>query len=210
MAAELYLTEIDELLRRDHSHLTAEDECLFIREYTSGAGFAHSDTNDLISNFKKPVTKKGTPEWKYKEVAVKRIAAELGGVLNPAFVKAATFVPMPPSKKRGDPDHDDRLVRMLRLLGGGTADVRELLVAVENREAFHTSTARRDIAAMVENLAIDPSCLRPRPAQIAIVDDILTTGAQYRAAVTVIGRQLPGVPLVGLFVARRVFPEPEP
>lgn len=44
MAAELYLSKIDELTRGDHSHLTATDNCWFIREYTSHAGYAHSDT----------------------------------------------------------------------------------------------------------------------------------------------------------------------
>jgi hypothetical protein len=84
VASDLYLTRIDELTRSDHSYLTATDECWFLREYTAGAGYAHSATNDLISNFKKPVAKKGGPEWKYKTLAIQQIAGELDRVLDAA------------------------------------------------------------------------------------------------------------------------------
>lgn len=102
--------------------------------------------------------------------------------------------------------HDDRLLRVLRLISGG-ADVRELLVATSSRTASHTTTDRRDPLALAQGMEINTACLTPRPSRIAIVDDVITTGAHYRAAATVITRALPAVPVIGLFVARRVFPE---
>lgn len=210
MASDLYLTRIDELTRSDHSYLTATDECWFLREYTAGAGYAHSATNDLISNFKKPVAKKGGPEWKYKTLAIQQIAGELDRVLDARFVASVTFVPMPPSKARADPEHDDRLLQVLRLIAGGRADVRELLVATASRAASYTTTDRRDPVALAQNMKVDPRCLASRPSRIAIVDDVVTTGAHYRAAATVIAQALPGVPVLGLFVARRVIPETAP
>ena len=42
------------------------------------------------------------------------------------------------------------------------------------------------------------------PASIAIVDDVLTTGAHFRAASTVLAVRFPTAQIVGLFIARRV------
>jgi hypothetical protein len=39
--------------RTDHYHLTADDECCFLYEYTSGKNYSFSETNNLISNLKK-------------------------------------------------------------------------------------------------------------------------------------------------------------
>jgi hypothetical protein len=43
---------------------------------------------------------------------------------------------------------------------------------------------------------------------IAVVDDVLTAGVHYRAMHTVLSRRFPDVPIIGVFVARRVFPDP--
>jgi len=102
--ADLRLTKIDALLRIDHIRLDASDECYFLREYTSGGvGYAHSATNDLISNLKKPLDRRGQPEWKYKERAMRQVATELVGAINPRYLESATLVPTPPSKSKSDP-----------------------------------------------------------------------------------------------------------
>ena len=43
----------------------------------------------------------------------------------------------------------------------------------------------------------------PAPTSIAIVDDVLTTGAHIRAATAVLAARLPTAAIVGLFIARR-------
>jgi hypothetical protein len=42
------------------------------------------------------------------------------------------------------------------------------------------------------------------PIQFAVVDDVLTTGAHFKAMKMTLEDAFPGVPLVGLFLARRV------
>ena len=64
------LSKIHELTRPDHTFLEPEDECYYIGEYTSRKGFAFSGTNDLINNLRKPVERRGRPEWKWKEWAI--------------------------------------------------------------------------------------------------------------------------------------------
>ena len=102
------LTEVDDLTRPDHSYLTEDDHCYFIGEYTARQGFAYSATNSLILNFKKTLDRRGRPEWRYKERALQTAAAAFRRALNPEALDRLTFVPVPPSKAKGDPLYDDR------------------------------------------------------------------------------------------------------
>ena len=67
-------TKVDDLIRPDHPHLTEDDACCFIGEYTARQGHAYSVTNNLIWNFKKTMDRRGKPEWPYKEQAIRRAA----------------------------------------------------------------------------------------------------------------------------------------
>ena len=51
---------------------------------------------------------------------------------------------------------------------------------------------------------VDLSLVAPAPQTILLCDDVLTTGCHYRAAYTVLQAAFPGVPIIGLFIARRV------
>src|SRR5262245_44090882 len=103
------LTAIDELIRPDHSYLEANDECYFLWEYTARKGFGFSETNGLIHNFKKSMDRRGKPEWRYKDKAIKRAAAAFWQTANKPFLRTATLVPIPPSKAKSDPMYDDRI-----------------------------------------------------------------------------------------------------
>ncbi len=197
------LTKIDELTLPDHWHLDSEDECYFIGEYTAGQGFAHSNTNQFIFNFKKSVEKRGHSDWIWKERAIQQAATVLRGSLNPAFLQNATFVPVPPCRVVADPLYDDRMSQVLRLLGPGT-DVRELVLQLESTEGAHISPDRPGPRELYENYTVDDSLIEPAPSQIAVVDDVLTTGAHFKAIKRILRETFPDVEVVGLFLARRV------
>jgi hypothetical protein len=199
-------TAIDDLLRPRYPHLTAADQCFFLREYTAGRGYAGSETNRLILNLKKPPDRRGRPEWHYKEQAIQQVAREFRASLNPQRLRAVTFIPMPPSKRKDDPLYDDRMLRMLRALAEDRPlDIRELLLVRESMAPAHTSATRPSITDLVSNLEFDDGLAHPAPTSIAVVDDVITTGAHFVAAKTVLAAQFPGIPIRGLFVARRVF-----
>ena len=63
------LTKIDDLTRPDHAHLTADDACYFIGEYTARQGYSYSPTNNLILNFKKSVDRRHRREWHFAAAA---------------------------------------------------------------------------------------------------------------------------------------------
>ncbi len=199
-------TAIDELLRPLYAHLTAADQCYFLREYTSHRGFAHSETNDLIHNLKKSHDRRGRPEWHYKERAIEQVAREFRASFNLARLRTVTLVPMPPSKHKDDPAYDDRMLQVLRAMDADNQlDIRELLLMSESMTAAHTTSTRPTIDAIVANLHIDDTVAHPAPTSIALIDDVLTTGAHFVAAKRLLTVRFPGIPIRGFFVARRVF-----
>lgn len=121
-----------------------------------------------------------------------------------------TFVPVPPSKARDDPRYDDRVTRMLRAIWPArTADIRDLVIQPESAAAAHESPTRPTPPQIEAAYRIDASLIAPEPAFIAVVDDVLTTGAHFRAASAVLAARFPAVRLVGLFIARHV-PDADP
>lgn len=196
-------TEIDDLTRQDHHYLTGDDACYFIGEYTARAGYAYSATNQLILNFKKAMDRRGRPEWLYKERAIGQAADAFRIALRSALNRL-TFVPIPPSKAKERPLYDNRLTRMLQAIrSGASLDIRELIIQTASTEAAHTSDVR-PTPSMVENLyRIDEELTTPTPEFIVVVDDILTTGAHFRAAKSILSNRFPEVSLVGLFIATR-------
>ena len=197
-------TEIDELTRPDHYWLTDDDRCYFLGEYTARQGYAYSPTNQLIWNFKKTPDRRGRPEWRYKKQSIRQAAAAFRHALGedpPPLV----LVPIPPSKARGDRLHDDRITQMLRAIWPDrNADVREMIVQSESTHAAHESSERPTPQQVEARYRIDDALAIPAPGSVAIVDDVLTTGAHFRGASAVLATRFPGVQIVGLFLARRV------
>ena len=202
------LTKIDELMLADHVYLSEDDECYFIGEYTARAGYDYSPTNNLVSNFKKEMDRRCLPEWTYKEQAIRQTAKAFTIALEPMGqegLSKVTFVPIPPSKSKKDPLYDDRLTRMLNLIRPHSKlDIREIVVQKYSTQAAHSSDDRPgpdDIEAMYETVE---GLTKPEPNVVVIVDDVLTTGAHFRATKSVLSSRFPGTKVIGLFIARRV------
>jgi hypothetical protein len=200
-----HLTEIDDLTRPDHSWLDPTDQCLFLGEYTARKGSSFSATNQTVLNFKKSVDRRGRAEWCYKERAIADVAQAFGAAIDVSWLTATTLVPIPPSKAKGHPLHDDRMVRMLRAIPAACPlDIRELIIQQQSMEAAHNADVRptpEDIAACY---CIDETLAKPKPNTITLLDDVMTTGAHYVAARRVLASRFSEVTIVGLFIARRV------
>jgi len=176
-----------------------------MREYTAGQGFSYSETNDLISNFKKSPRVRNTFQWVYKQRALEHFAAELAASLNPKWLATATLVPIPPSKARDDPEYDDRMTDLLRHLAADRAcDIRELLVQRTSTVAAHTGTTTRSPTRIAALYDLDEGLTDPPPVQIGLFDDVLTSGAHFKAAQQLLLRRFPGIPIAGIFLARTV------
>jgi len=199
------LSQVDAHSLPDHHYLEPGDEVYYLREYTSRRGYSYGETNSLISNLKKTIDRRRTPEWKYKGSAIMQLAEELRRTVDHV---GFTWVPVPPSKAKSDPLYDDR---MLRVLQGAfpQGDIRELVLQTASTPAGHTTDDSKpppsDLAAKYR---IDRSLGRPQP-RIAVFDDVLTTGSHFKAMQQVLTAAFSGVAVYGLFIARRVFPDDE-
>lgn len=202
------LTQIDDLTRADHWYLEAPDSCHFFGEYTAHRGYSHSPCNQLIVNFKHHPEKRLTSPFAYRHKiqAIADVAEALVRVIHRDHVASLTFVPVPPSKAKDDPAFDDRCLRALRDMANHTdraIDVRELVMQTESTDTSHGSDNRLGPGDLIPIYSIDESLVNPLPTSIVIFDDVLTTGAHFKAMQYVLGRRFPSVPIFGIFIARR-------
>lgn len=209
MVDEIRLSLIDESNRDDHSRLTAGDNCYFLFEYTSHRGYSFSSTNQLIANLKKKPSTAGQQGYRYKGRAILACARHLGAALNPAWLAEATLVPVPGSKAQGHPDCDDRIERICRAMRQPPPDVRALVIQTGSTTASHEAGdgERVTVEELLALYRINEPLAAPTPCSIAIVDDVLTAGTHYRAMHSILSARFPNVPIIGLFIARRVFPD---
>ena len=156
-------------------------------------------------NFKKTMDRRGRSEWRYKEQAIRQAADAFRAALDQKELDRLTLVPVPPSKAKEDPLHDNRLTRMLRAIRPSPAlDIRELVVQTESTDPVHRSGERPSPGQIEELYRVDEASTVPLPEVIAVVDDILTTGAHFMAVKSALSKWFPETPVIGLFIARRV------
>ncbi len=204
-----HFTKIDDLTRSDYYYLEDTDNCYFLGEYTAEQGYAYSKTNSLILNFKKSLDRKKSPDWPHKERAIRQVATAFRVALTQNQLEQLTFVPIPPSKAKKHPLYDDRLTKMLYTIRPDhPLDIREIIIQQRSYKAAHETKKRPTPQQYQERYDVDNSLLTPIPNYIAIVDDVLTTGAHFQAMETVLSRCFPKAKIVGLFIARRVFELP--
>lgn len=198
------LTQIDELTRGDHYYLTDDDICFYFGEYTAKKGYSYSDTNQLITNLKISPKHKATPRWYYKQSAIRQAGQAFRRNINRDWVEQdGIFVPIPPSKTKDHPEYDGRVADILTTgFQGYECDIRELILQSESMPADHETEDRIDLDELYKLYSIDESLCDPAPTQIAIVDDVLTTGKHYVAAKRRLSEAFPEADIIGLFVAR--------
>jgi len=207
------LLQIDETTVGDHFSLAASDTCFYVWEYVAARHYDFSPTNQLISNLKiKPTQISIRPRrGRYKQQAVQHCAAALRRLIQASWVeRIGTFVPMPTSKIPGHEDCDDRIQRLLRCAFDAlNADIRPLLEQTENTAADHESPDRLSYAALRAITRINEAhAAVPPRATIAVVDDVLNSGKHFKVAQELFAQRFPGIPVIGIFVARCIHSNP--
>lgn len=207
------LTKVDRLIleSQQHYHLDIDDDCFFFGEYTARKRYDFSEVNQFILNFKKSMDRQQVPsEWRYKTRAIVRAAeileAGLGTIENIASLRAATLVPIPPSRIAGDPLYDDRILKMLASLDDrlGDLDIRSLVTQNCSYQASHSTDNRPNPDQLCAGYVIDERLAEPAPTSIWIFDDLLVSGSHYRAMVRTLRPRFPEAAIAGIFLARRI------
>ena len=185
------------------------DKWLFIWEKTSGRDYSFSETNNLISNLKKPVNS-SSGQLYHKNRAIQHCAKSLRAAINDKWLRMGTLVPIPPSKAPTDPLYDNRMEKVCNLIWPGVVDVRNLVIQNVSMQASHEREQGQQRITKEELIAvysIDETVADPAPKSIAIVDDMLTAGTHYRAMHHVLSRRFPDADILGIFISRRIFPD---
>jgi predicted amidophosphoribosyltransferase len=199
------LIQIDQLTINDHSYIESTDSCIYFGEYTAREGFAFSNSNQLIFNLKKCVSRRGTAEYQYKNSAITTVSNDLSRCLNSDSLENVTFIPIPPSKAKTDPLYDNRLTLILEALvrQEPNADCKEFVVQTETTRSSHGSDNRLSIEELVALYEVDETLTSSVRDTIIIFDDMLTTGTHFKAMQQVIENRFPDKKIIGLFICRR-------
>ncbi len=202
------LQRLDEASRADHIYLSASDRCAFLMQYLGGRGYRAGGCNQLLQNFKcRPTLAVHDARLgHYKRRAIECLAGWLRAAVPRHMAESCTWVPIPPSRKPGDPDFDDRLQCTLRLaFRDYDCDLRALLRQTRSTAGDHEGRARLAERALLEITRVDHACLAARPVRprIVLFDDVLTSGKHFKCCARRLGEALPGIPVLGVFLMRR-------
>lgn len=202
------LTKIDELTISDHYYLVESDECWYFGEYSAYKDWSFSRTNQLIKNFKKEMSKRGTNQWPHKVRAIREVGQLIASTINRDRLNGVIFVPIPPSKIRDDPNYDPRLVQALNHASNSlniALPISECLSQRSNTEPDHVSgKTRATPQERCNSYDIHPERIPGGTNVVVIVDDVVTTGSHYKGAELALKKVLPKASYAGLFIARTV------
>lgn len=212
--------QIDKSDLETYYHLDTSDICYYTCDYIAGAGYSAGPGNSLISNLKKPESDKiNKPQaYKYKIRAMHEVAELLADSFEYSVASQCVFVPIPPSRIPGDPEYDDRLFTILKLFAKHTLDrystninVRKMVVQTQSYNAAHKSEGERPKLEFYESIyRVHEEDKDVLPQSIILFDDVLTTGAHFKAAKNVLQRYFMSkykhkVSIIGLFIAKTIW-----
>jgi hypothetical protein len=203
---------IDTFLREDAcTYLDESDKCCYVVDYIPpGARKPGVDyrISEVINNFKKPINRKNNPkEWHWKIKAIDEIANWLLGAIDWQKAKHWVWVPMPPAEVKDDQNYDNRLVELLNKIREQVKElaIRELLYSRCTREKAHGGS-RFTVEQHLNHLDLDSSQNYAIESYkgIVVFDDLITTGAGFKAAKILLRRSFPTLPINGVFIGRRI------
>ena len=194
---------IDELDRP--YYLNDEDYCVYAREHVDG-GYEASKSNQMIFNYKKPITYKNTTQWFYKLHSIGLFASELNLL---RFPKNSILIPAPTSKPRTSALFDSRIDDSLSKLIEYRSDlIIQKIIDVNNELlSVHSEGGSRRPEDLIPFLEVSDFTIQPLPNRVFFVDDLITSGGHFRACKTVFNKKYPDIQFIGVFWARHCIIE---
>lgn len=201
------LRKVGTLELPDHVFLDEEDECYYIGNYTPGENYNHSEVNQIVFNLKMPVAYQNEYRYRYKRREIARCGAAIGRAVNNTMATYSALVPIPPSKPCSHPEYDDRVAQIAA--NAHPFRKSELLTTSIVREPAHLNRQKkRSIQGVYDTLESHADRILDASTCI-LIDDVLTTGASFKACKRKITEMGVFERILGVFVARCAWPKLE-
>jgi len=205
---DLQWRRIDRLIEATPSNLGDDDICFYYRDYIDG-GYQASRSNQLVFNLKiEPHNKKQNPErWSYKEKAIKQCVNDFERFFSSFIARNSGFsiclIPVPPSKAKGDPDYDNRMVCVADSLEQIYPEVSccDVFDVKAELEPSHLGGTRNKNT--IKGSLILQGDLPKDHNVVFLLDDVITSGAHYCACKELLCEHYPDLRVAGLFWAKR-------
>ncbi len=200
-----YWSKVDlRVLDNPPRYLDSSDSCWFMMEYTSHGSYDESYANQVIKNIKitKNDIKKSSGRKYYKDQAVKLFAEQLAA----AFQTPVAFAAIPPSECPADPNYDNRIEQVLieaNKINPAIQIFDPISRNVTIQKSHHQGV--RSIDRHFNSFQWNGFSSQLPNNELYFIDDVLTTGATYKACQKMIRKYASGVNVWGLFWARCVW-----
>ncbi len=189
--------------RSRHRYLAKAVECYYLWRYSReavGRTGQRGDARDqkvrrFLRDYKAP---SDDHRRSRKYLAIEHAAAALGATIPSSWLAGCClFVPMPPSRSSDDPAYDARVLATLMAVSPP--------IAIGNilRQTRNTTALTKGLAPWVRAERLRCGSVPVETSVVIIVDDMLTSGAHFRAAEMVIRSMKREVAVCGLFLTRR-------
>ena len=205
MSGELKWRLIDQTNRP--YHLNENDKCCYFMDYQSRGAPSVSEANQRISNLKRSPKYKGQAPWNYKIGAVNIFANNLVSLFGQTQEYTVAFIPS--SKKKDDSEYDERfdLLRNALAILASNLRIEEPIVTKLSRVATHLSSDRPKPNEIKETYQWNGFQNQPFEC-LYLIDDVITTGAQFRAYKDLVLEHQPDLKILGVFWAKTFWPNP--
>jgi phosphoglycolate phosphatase-like HAD superfamily hydrolase/predicted amidophosphoribosyltransferase len=177
----------------------------FCRSRLKGKWYS-SYANSLIKNLKMSET--SSTQRTFKLVACDKMATELVHLIRTLNLPGLTVAFIPSSKQKTDPVYDKRFDYVAGYLRQKGIAVAEPIMTRTSHQAVHSdedSFADRAPSAIRENLDWK-GFEGEAPANLLLVDDVMTSGGHFRACSELIKENAPPVNIVGAFWTVQISP----
>ncbi len=187
------------------SYLNPQDTCYFLDYHYSYLDKPNHDMSNQIGNFKKPVERKSNQkEWYYRDQAVKLFAKHLA-----IFLQSCSdihIMAIPSSKKPDHPEYNHRFEDLFDSLAKQQAIPINIVMPINLKESTVAAHAggERTIQGLLKNYlwqAKDLSSIN----HLLVCDDVITSGAHFRAVSDFLHQNGYTNKITGLFFALHTY-----